>query len=658
MGSGPDPLRQLALPGLLGHNPVYVEAFRGWLKDRYGSPTRLKDAWGSEAPSSFDRAEPPGADRIITSKHDPSQRYAGSQRRIADWLLFRAQALAEGQAWQGEVIERLAPHVVTAPLLSEFSIAGPLDPDGLAPDLMGKAGRGPVAISLTADAIPFPLLTHAQDVALTLARATGPARPLWLTDYAFRYTGLFGGSARQALLAVPYVAPYTLSAVLSGARGFFFKGWAGHPGQASLAYPGRRGAAAVALSDEGIEVAKVACLIKTIGPWLAGAELAAPRYGLLVSWPTLLFEDPDGHHPLALLNALALAGIHDAALVTERHLLQDFPLPYDVLFAPFVTRLTPAAVKALRTYVEQGGLLISDTYLASVREDGTPQQPLGGRLDEVFGVTLELSGTRYSDERTIGALPTEAFKERQPPMPISLSLYAGSYRVRPGTNTYVLANYAGGEPGEEVPAIAVHPYGKGRAVLIPRLRLWPGHLKRLIKTPITKPELRALKFGRSSMDSNGVFVALTLRSLLEHLHVLPRARLIRAPVSSEYLAQQARWAAAAGLSAKEIERSEAIVRATQTGLPFLRREEMESLKKDFHVDLDAFAPVRVSVLQGAAGGMLVAVINVGSFGRDGLLEIPPSSTAVDLSTGEGFPVRGTQVKLPLAPYQARLLALF
>ena len=261
-------------------------------------------------------------------------------------------------------------------------------------------------------------------------------------------------------------------------------------------------------------------------------------------------------------------------------------------------------------------------------------------------------------EGTIGALPTAAFKERAPPVPISLSFYAGSFRVRPGKSTLVLAKYAGGEPGRKVPAITVHRYGQGRAVLMPRIRIWPGHLKPLRKAHIFRPELRALRLGRSSPDLNGFLLAMTMRSLLAHLNVLPEARLIRAPVSEKFLAGQEELAVMAGLSSGEIQHSTDIIRATQAGLPYLRRHEIETLRNVFGTDPDAFAPVRVSALRGAAGGRLVAAINFSSLGREAVLAVPSSRLAVDLITGEEFQVARKRIGVSLAPYQARLLALF
>jgi len=56
---------------------------------------------------------------------------------------------------------------------------------------------------------------------------------------------------------------------------------------------------------------------------------------------------------------------------------------------------------------------------------------------------------------------------------------------------------------------------------------------------------------------------------------------------------------------------------------------------------------------------LAVAINVSSWGRDAELALPPDVTAAtDLLTGERWPVAGGRLDLELAPYQARLLALF
>jgi len=61
----------------------------------------------------------------------------------------------------------------------------------------------------------------------------------------------------------------------------------------------------------------------------------------------------------------------------------------------------------------------------------------------------------------------------------------------PGTE--VLGVYSGGTPDAPLPAITSRPVGKGRAILVPRVRLWPGHLDALRGARLSRPELRALK---------------------------------------------------------------------------------------------------------------------------------------------------------------------
>src|SRR6185503_6123683 len=114
-----------------------------------------------------------------------NERYRGTQAWIADWLEFRATALAEGLGWQ----QRMTGGGV--PVLGELAVNGPLDPDGLAAELVGSVTAGPLAINLTPGAVPLPLLTHAQDVALAAAGAAG--RPVWLAAYSFHVSGVLGG---------------------------------------------------------------------------------------------------------------------------------------------------------------------------------------------------------------------------------------------------------------------------------------------------------------------------------------------------------------------------------------------------------------------------------------------------------------------------------
>jgi hypothetical protein len=273
-------------------------------------------------------------------------------------------------------------------------------------------------------------------------------------------------------------------------------------------------------------------------------------------------------------------------------------------------------------------------------------------LDAVFGLKV---GDRPADDRAIGAFLTDAFAERKPPVPVSLSYYGGGYRLEPENGTEILARYTMGEKGKEAPAISVRAYGRGKAVVIPRVMLWPDHLGKL---NVNRPELRAFRLGRGQPDLNGFFFALVLRALLERLDALPAARLVRAPVSEEHLASQRRLMALAGIDDGDAARSEKIIRKSQCGLPYLSGDTVTMLKARYGVDPDAFAPVRVGLLEGAQGGRILAVINMSSLGRDAEEVVPAASFAADLETGEEFRVTEGRLKTPLVPYQARLLALF
>jgi hypothetical protein len=51
------------------------------------------------------------------------------------------------------------------------------------------------------------------------------------------------------------------------------------------------------------------------------------------------------------------------------------------------------------------------------------------------------------------------------------------------------------------------------------------------------------------------------------------------------------------------------------------------------------------------------VASFSSWGRDAEVIVPPASVAVDLQNGEEFPVAEGRVRMPLGPYQTRLLVL-
>jgi len=659
LGQGPDQIRNITKPGLLGYNAPYREAFGNWLKVRYGGKIEnLAKAWGSKAPSSFSKAKAPDDQAILTAQSDPAKRYKGPSQWIGDWLAFRGSALAGGLDWAGDRLSSASGGVPSVSKLAPFNPVGPLDPEGMAADIFGSEFNGkPMAVDMTTDAIPFPLLTRAQDVGIGAVIGGRNGSPLWLTDYCFRRGELLGGENRADLLAVPYVASYVLSAVASGARGFFFRSWTARPGVGSFAFPAREGKPGVALADEGLAVARTARLLKVLAPWLNGATAGSPRYAVVFSWATVLNDDPQAHHLLAFMNALALGGIHDVVLVSEESLGKDGKVPYDVLFAPYATRMGKRGVDALKTFVKRGGTLVADTYIASVKANGSRGKVLPWELDSVFGLSAE-SDERPTDAGNIGVMPQPAFKEWKGVISFSLSMFSGGYKLRAAKNAEVLSRYLGGKKGREYPAITVHRYGKGQAVIFPRIRHWPKFLAELEGAKLTRPEYRGLSMGTQFKMFNGVVCGITLRKLLEHIGKAPQAMLVRAPVSSTFLDDQENWMLQVGIPQDELEHSKKMVRESQAGFPMISRPELLHLVRVGGIDLDEYAPIRVSLLSGKDGGKAVFVLSFSSMARDAEVTLPPCSSVVDLVTGEEFTVAEGRARMPLAPYQSRVLALF
>ena len=228
-------------------------------------------------------------------------------------------------------------------------------------------------------------------------------------------------------------------------------------------------------------------------------------------------------------------------------------------------------------------------------------------------------------------------------------------KARRGTE--VLSAYLGGAPGAEYPAVTARKSGKGWALIFPRVRHWPEVLSEMEGLRLPRPELRGLQLGRQYRLYNGVSCAIHLRRLLEHVGALPEARLVRAPVSASFLDEQAKWMMETGIPREEVEHSEKMVRESQTGFPMLARSELMFLARS-GIDLDAFAPVRVSMLSGKKGGKAVFAINFTSLPRVAEIALPPCNSVVDVLNGDEIMVNSGGVKVNLKPYQSRVLALF
>ena len=97
---------------------VSAEAFRGWLRDRYGSVERLNEAWGtdfwSQRYSSWEEILPP---RRTPTWPNPSQQL--------DFMRFSSDALLECYEAEHEILTRIAPEIpVTTNFMGFFK---PLD---------------------------------------------------------------------------------------------------------------------------------------------------------------------------------------------------------------------------------------------------------------------------------------------------------------------------------------------------------------------------------------------------------------------------------------------------------------------------------------------------------------------------------------------------
>ena len=377
-----------------------------------------------------------------------------------------------------------------------------------------------------------------------------------------------------------------------------------------------------------------------------------------MSRPTQLFDSPSSGDALATLQALSLAGLPDAGLITEGE-LQRGPPDVEVLFAPYVTRLSPAALATVTGWVATGGILVADSFLASRGPNGEAVKPLGGGLAQLFGVGSAMTGTLWSDEGMVGAKPGPELSGGKPSEPISLSFFSGGFRLKALPGTVVLARYTTGD----LPAVTMRSVGAGKAILVPRVTVLEQNLGHLVADIVPRPEIRELRMGRSSQHHNGLFFANMLKALLREAGAEAPARLVRAPVSKAGLDAQEAIVSDANVPDWGLKTSRAIVEATQSGLPYFGRSELNNLAREWLLDLDAYAPVRVSMLEApasstsAAPSRLVLAVHESSWPRNAVLAVPACAALTDLQTGEDFRPQQGQVTVPLAGYQVRLLAL-
>lgn len=413
-----------------------AEAFRTWLRARYGTLTRLNDAWGTTFWSQRydDWAE------IIPPRRAP---YLINPTQELDFRRYSSDALLEVYREQRDVIRSIDPH---RPVTTNFMGFFPLvDYWSWSEDLDVVAD----------DAYPDPTDPHAASTAaLTqdLVRSLGGGAPWLLMEQAvsavnWREHNVPKTPARMRL--------ESLQAVARGADGVCFFQWrasrAGaerfhsamlpHAGPGTEVHAGVRRLGADLRALRGVVGGRVEARVALVfdwSSWWAAEEAARPTTRLAVleqlrSWYRPLWE-----------RGVAVDVVHPG----------DDLSGYSVVLAPNLYLVSDEDAEALETFVTDGGTLVVGPFSAVATPDAHVRT---GRFPVPLAGVLGVSG-----EEWVPLPPAGSVLESDLLGAVAVSAYAERLRA---DGARVVARHGAGAPLglAGLPAVTSSDHGTGSA---------------------------------------------------------------------------------------------------------------------------------------------------------------------------------------------------
>lgn len=443
-----------------------LNAFRGWLKERYGSLDALNGKWRT-AFGTWDEVEPV---RLFTPL--PS---------VIDWRVFMEdQYLSDALRWKAEAFRRSDPS--RRPVMAhtpgsnfgstaDWSYARNLDVYGTS---MYPSWGEPEDLDVSSaervrdSARPLEQLCNNVMLRVDYARSASPSGRIWAAELQGGRAG--GGPAPGRVPDAGDIRRWVLGTLAAGARGICFWNhrnepmWSENSGFGLL---DRRGESTLRAEEAG----RLARAIQAEADFFLNSAVPRPQVGILVDERRYQFASASEPAYILSQSVASVRGLYKAlwgagfaADFVNVEQLSGSEAAYKVLLLPAPLCMSNDVAARLAEYVKAGGTLISEATPGRFDEYGfgAPDELAAG-FPQLFGVEHERLSAWLPD--AAGGPPPNSSSH---PWPISGTgvlagkqavgnLYLQTLRLRGAEAILTHGDYVVG---------STHAYGQGRAILI------------------------------------------------------------------------------------------------------------------------------------------------------------------------------------------------
>ncbi|NDL55875.1 beta-galactosidase [Phytoactinopolyspora mesophila] len=467
----------------LGCHNVYdysddaAQAFRVWLRDRYGSLDTLNHAWGtafwSQRYSAWDQVLPP---RLAASHPNPTQQL--------DFKRFSSDALKEYLRAERDILRRLTPDV---PVTTNFMVMG-----GTKGMDYADWAREVDFVSNDHYVIPGPQSRDELSFSANLTGNIAGGQPWFLMEHS---TSAVNWQPVNLVKKPGETISDSLTHVAHGADAVCFFQWRQSAAGAEK-YHSAMVPHAGADSDVFRSVVQLGDVLDQLAP-VVGSVRKPARAAIMFDWDSWWASEQDSHptshlryHPEALnwYSAFRELGVRVDVVPAGAELAA-----YDLVVAPILYVVPQQLAKELAAYVDSGGHLVT-TYFSGIVDENDHAWLGGypGALRDVLGIRVEEFAPLLPDETveldngTTGSLWTDKMDVTD-------------------ASVQVLASYASGDHAGR-PAITRRTAGEGSATYV-STRLGADGLR-----PVLDAALGAAGISGDLADNAGGAVELVIRT--------------------------------------------------------------------------------------------------------------------------------------------------